>query len=66
MNSEALFTLALGLNPPWEVRKVELVALPGEHKELHIEIDFQKGPNLLMKAERPVVFLTRYQGNGSI
>jgi len=43
MNSEALFTLALGLNTPWEVHKVELVALPGEHKELHIEIGFQKG-----------------------
>jgi hypothetical protein len=43
MNSEQLFTLALGLNPPWEVHKVELVALPREHKELHIEIGFQKG-----------------------
>jgi transposase len=43
MNSEALFTLALGLNTPWEVHKVELVALPGERKELHIEIGFQKG-----------------------
>lgn len=43
MNSEALFTLALGLNPPWEVHKVEFVALPGDNKELHIEIGFHKG-----------------------
>ena len=43
MNSESLFTLALGLNPPWEVQKIEFVSVPGENKELHIEIGFRRG-----------------------
>ena len=53
MNSEALFTLALGLNSPWEVHKVELVAQPGEQKELHIEIGFQKGSKFADESGTP-------------
>ena len=36
MNSEQLFTLALGLNSPWEVQKVEFVEEPDQSKELHV------------------------------
>ena len=43
MNSEQLFTLALGLNSPWEVQKVEFVEEPDQSKELHIEVGFKKG-----------------------
>ena len=43
MNSEQLFTLALGLNSPWEVQKVEFVEEPDQSKELHIEVSFKKG-----------------------
>ena len=46
MNSEQLFTLALGLNSPWEVQKVqkvEFVEEPDQSKELHIKVGFKKG-----------------------
>jgi transposase len=43
MNSEQLFTLALGLNAPWEVRKIGFETTADQSKELHIEIGFQKG-----------------------
>jgi transposase len=43
MNSEALFSMALGLQSPWQVLKVGF--LPGEsgHEELHITLGFPSG-----------------------
>lgn len=43
MNSESLFTLALGLQSPWEVRGVEFAKSSEGRNELHIQIGFVKG-----------------------
>lgn len=40
MNSEYLFKQALGLETPWEVKKI---SFDQNSKELHIDIDFKKG-----------------------
>jgi len=42
MNSEALFGMALGLQIPWEIEKVEFLNT-GAHDELHITIEFTRG-----------------------
>lgn len=42
MKSEELFAMGLGLLPPWEVVSVDLKENEGV-KELHINIDFQRG-----------------------
>lgn len=42
MKNEDIFALGLGLLPPWEVKNVQFVD-SAEGKELHIEIDFQRG-----------------------
>jgi transposase len=42
LNSVQLFEMALGINSPWEITRVDFSeSFPG--KELHIEIDFKKG-----------------------
>ena len=44
MNSVDIFTLGLGLESPWYVKEVKLLASESSHKkELHIHIDFAKG-----------------------
>ena len=42
MRSEDIFTLGLGLTPPWEISKVEFVQESDKSKTLHIYIDFWK------------------------
>jgi len=42
MNSEKIFELALGLNAPWYVEKIEIKKSDLE-KQLHITIDYNKG-----------------------
>ena len=42
MNSELLFSMALGLQHPWRLQSVELKAID-DKKELHMTIDFEKG-----------------------
>ena len=43
MNSTEIFSLALGLNQPWIISKVEFVEVVPNEKELHIHIDFERG-----------------------
>mgnify|MGYP006284572815 CR=1 FL=1 len=43
MNSEALFSLALGLQTPWEVRGVDFSSGDNGRHELHIKIGFVRG-----------------------
>lgn len=42
MNSEYLFTLALGINLPWQIKSINFEST-GSSEELHINIDFEKG-----------------------
>ena len=43
MNSETLFSMALGLQSPWEVKEINFVHDTAEQKELHFLIGFTKG-----------------------
>lgn len=43
MNSEALFSMALGLQPPWQVKEVNFSAAELGHNELHLRIGFTPG-----------------------
>jgi transposase len=43
MESKDIFSLALGLETPWYVEKVELLAATESLKELHLHLNFQKG-----------------------
>lgn len=43
MNSEALFSIALGLQSPWEVRGVDFLSNERGSNELHLKIGFTKG-----------------------
>jgi hypothetical protein len=40
MNPESLFSIALGINPPWDVEGIEFSK---EAKRLDIKITFQRG-----------------------
>lgn len=43
MSSEALFSMALGLQSPWEVNGVEFIAGESGRNELHIKVGFIRG-----------------------
>ena len=43
MNSEALFSMALGLQAPWEVRDVDFIPAETGRNELHLRIGFTAG-----------------------
>jgi transposase len=44
MDSKAIFGIALGINKPWYIKEVKLLAKQDSHtKQMHIEIDFQRG-----------------------
>ena len=43
MNSETLFSMALGLQSPWEVREVNFAATEPGQNELHLRIGFAVG-----------------------
>lgn len=44
MNSSEIFSMALGLVPPWYVENAEFVDIPGiPTKELHLFLNFEKG-----------------------
>jgi transposase len=43
MNTESLFSIALGLDTPWEVKGVEFTSTEQNHQELHLKIGFSKG-----------------------
>jgi len=43
MNSEQLFTIALGMTPPWEVDHIEFTSTTKSLRQLHIYLSFPKG-----------------------
>lgn len=43
MNSEALFSMALGLQSPWQVKEVNFSVAESSHNELHLRIGFSPG-----------------------
>jgi transposase len=43
MNSAMIFSLALGIESPWAITNVEFVEIGSNEKELHIDIDFERG-----------------------
>ena len=43
MNSEALFSMALGLQPPWQVVKIAFVPDASGREELHLTLGFSPG-----------------------
>ena len=43
MNSEALFSMALGLQPPWQVVKIAFVPNASGREELHLTLGFPPG-----------------------
>ena len=47
MNSETLFSMALGLQPPWQVKEVTFSTDELAHSELHLHIDFVSGSRFL-------------------
>jgi len=50
MESKAIFELGLGLKKPWYIKEVKLSAsINSSQKEMHIEIDFQRGSKFIDK-----------------
>ena len=47
MNSETLFSMALGLQTPWQVKEVTFSTDELSHSELHLHIDFVSGSRFL-------------------
>lgn len=43
MNSATLFSMALGLQSPWQVNDISFAVEESTHKELHIHIGFERG-----------------------
>ena len=43
MNSEQIFTLALGLHTPWEIEGICFEENNANQKELHIDLGFPRG-----------------------
>jgi len=43
MNSNEIFALALGLNEPWEITRVDMTTTENVIKELHIYVGFKSG-----------------------
>ena len=51
MNSETLFSMALGLHSPWQVKEVTFSTDELAHSELHLHIDFVSGSRFLDDAK---------------
>ena len=49
MNSTEIFSIALGLEAPWQVQTVRLVPVSPTEQELHIDIDFPRGTKFLSR-----------------
>ena len=67
MNSETLFSMALGLQPPWQVKNVTFSTDELARSELHLYIDFVTGSRFLDDANNPCpVHMIPLSGNGNI
>ena len=53
MNSETLFSMALGLHTPWQVKDVTFSTDELARSELHLPIDFVPGSRFLDEANEP-------------
>ena len=43
MNSIDIFSIALGLEKPWKITKVDFIETTDEQNELHLTISHEKG-----------------------
>lgn len=43
MNSEALFSMALGLQPPWQIKEINFSVAESSHHELYLRVGFSPG-----------------------
>jgi len=50
MNSNALFSMALGLSAPWQITDVDFKANDPARRELHLQIGFTLGTAYRLKA----------------
>lgn len=50
-----LFTMALGLEKPWNVTKAEFIDKENSTKELHLWLDFTPGYKFSIDGSRPAV-----------
>ncbi len=57
MNSEILFSLALGLQSPWQVKDVTFSTDESARSELHLNIDFIPGSRFPDEAKWLVRFM---------
>jgi transposase len=53
MNSESLFSLALNLQSPWEVKKITFSDENSKSNELHLHIGFKPGAKFLDATDNP-------------
>jgi len=53
MNSTEIFSLALGLESPWEIKNVEMKVTNNSIKELHLHIGYSRGFQFKDKDETP-------------
>jgi hypothetical protein len=49
MNSKELFSIALGLQNPWQISEVRLDSITKNEQELHIYLDFPRGYKFLTR-----------------
>jgi transposase len=49
MNSTEIFSMALGLKSPWQVREIKLNEVSDKKHELHIYLDFARGAKFLSR-----------------
>ena len=49
MNSQELFSIALGLELPWTISQVHLEQVSDSDRELHIYLDFERGSKFLSR-----------------
>ena len=66
MNSESLFSMALGLQSPWKVEEIIFSNDGSEPHELHLHIGFDLAHDFLMNRALSVQYMIRSNDNGSI
>jgi len=66
MNSETLFSMALGLHAPWQVKDVTFSTDELAHSELHLHIDLYRAHASWMKQMSFVLYTIPSSGSGNI
>lgn len=60
-NSDTLFAMALGLQAPWKIKKVDFLHEAGAAKQLHLHIDFDAGSKFKDEAGVDCPVYDRYE-----